>query len=157
MPRQRNYRAEYEARKARAQTEGFTGYGQARGHRERQIEHIILSDPIFGGLPEDQRTRANAILYRQGYLYTGAGKPEQRRARKKLTRLLGGNLDIGVWTDYYKDVIYPSLTGKQYPGWTPMTVDRLPTTPDEWDKLMRESRISPDAIDEADEEDEEDE
>ena len=133
----RDYRAEYQARKARAQAEGFSGYGQQRGYRSKQVLGTITNDPIFGGLPPEQRTRANAILYRQGFLYTGKGTPTQIRARKKFLKQVQGNLDIGVWTDYYKDVIYPSLTGKPYPNWKPVVVSTMPVTIDEWEEMMR--------------------
>lgn len=133
----RDYRAEYQARKARAQSEGFTGYGQQRGYRAKQVESTLTTDPIFGGLPIEQRTRANAILYRKGFLYTGKGTPEQLRARKKFLKTVEGNLDIGVWKDYYKDVIYPALTGKQYPNWSPVVATNMPVTIDEWEEMMR--------------------
>jgi hypothetical protein len=48
-----------------------------------------------------------------------------------------GDIDLGVWGDYYKDVIYPMLTGKQFPGWVPMQLGTQPVTPDEWDDMMR--------------------
>lgn len=140
MARQRDYRAEYRARVTRAREKGYTGYGQQRRSQNMEIDRIIESDPIFTGLPDDMQTRSNAILYRQGFFYTGQGTREQKRARDTLLKRTGDALDVGTWAQYYKDVVYPAKTGKQYPEFEPIQreIDWQNMTPELFDRLTGE-------------------
>jgi hypothetical protein len=139
MAGQRDYKAEYQARKARAQEQGYTGYGQKRYREDAELTRI-MRNPIFEGLPDDLQTKQNARLFQKGFMYVGKATPAQKKARDELFRKSGGTLDFGAWSQYYKDIVYPNQTGKQHPdpAFIPLTqdVDWDTMTPELFDRLM---------------------
>ena len=137
MARQRNYRQEYQRRKERAVEKGYSGYSQQRRSQDLEITRIMESDPIFTALPDDLQTRQNALLYRQGFYYVGKPTKQQADARKKLLKISGGALDVNTWAEFYKDIIYPAKTGKDFPGFVSISrTDVESLTPEEFDRLM---------------------